>query len=65
MSVRILQWNVLFRESATRILDVLKDVDADVLCLQELTSVSGHNEGIDVPAHIASGLGFNFFYQIA
>lgn len=65
MSVRILQWNVLFRESAERIVDVLKDVDADILCLQELTSVSGHNEGINVPSHIAEQLGFNEFYQIA
>lgn len=65
MTVRILQWNVLFRESASKILDVLKDADADVLCLQELTSVSGHNEGIDVPAFLAEQLGFNYFYQIA
>lgn len=63
--MRILQWNVLFRESASRILDVLADVDADVLCLQELTSVSGHNEGIDVPAFLAEQLGFSYFYQIA
>lgn len=64
-TVRILQWNVLFRESAARILDVLRTVDADVLCLQELTSVSGHNEGIDVPSFLAESLGFNQFYQIA
>jgi endonuclease/exonuclease/phosphatase family metal-dependent hydrolase len=63
--VRLLQWNVLFRESASKILDVLKEVDADVLCLQELTSVSGHNEGIDVPAFLAEMLGFHSFYQIA
>lgn len=65
MTIRILQWNVLFRESAARILDVLRGIDADILCLQELTSVSGHNEGIDVPAFLASELGFNFFYQVA
>lgn len=65
MSVRILQWNVLFRESASKILDVLKAVDADVLCLQELTSISGQNVGIDVPAFLAEQLGFTYFYQIA
>ena len=64
-TVRLLQWNVLFRESAGKILDVLREVDADVLCLQELTSVSGHNEGIDVPAFLAEQLDLNFFYQIA
>jgi endonuclease/exonuclease/phosphatase family metal-dependent hydrolase len=65
MIVRILQWNVLFRERADRILGVLAEADADVLCLQELTSVSGHNEGVDVPAFIAESLGFHSLYQIA
>lgn len=64
-TVRLLQWNVLFRENARRIVDVLKDADADVLCLQELTSVSGHNEGIDVPAFVAAELGYRYFYQVA
>ena len=62
MKLRILQWNVWFQESAQRILDTLQDIDADVICLQELTRHSMTNPGVDIPDLIAQ-LGYHAYYQ--
>jgi endonuclease/exonuclease/phosphatase family metal-dependent hydrolase len=44
----------------------LKEVNADVICLQELTvNHPDHNKNVDVPRFLADGLGFEFFYKEA
>jgi len=54
MKLSVLQWNVWFRERADHIMSVLREQDADIVCLQELTQDSYVNPGIDIPACIAA-----------
>jgi endonuclease/exonuclease/phosphatase family metal-dependent hydrolase len=61
MEISILQWNVWFQESADNILAFLKGVDADIVCLQELTQNSGPNPNRDMPQEIGL-LGYDQFY---
>lgn len=37
MRVKIVQWNIWFKENIERVADVLRTLDADIICLQELT----------------------------
>jgi endonuclease/exonuclease/phosphatase family metal-dependent hydrolase len=62
MKCSILQWNVWYREQADNILAELIKVDADIICLQELTSDSYINPGVDIPAAIAR-LGYEYDYH--
>ena len=57
-----MQWNVWFRERSENILRVLGDIDADVLCIQELTTDSYVNPGVDIGEQIAA-LGYHKFYH--
>lgn len=41
---------------------MLKKVDADIICLQELT-VNHRRHNIDAPKYIADGLQYNYFYK--
>jgi len=62
MIIKILQWNILFKEKAENILKLIKEIDADILCLQEVTQHCSHNDGRDVSKLIAeeTGLKYNF-----
>jgi len=61
MEITILQWNVWFLEKADSILDFIKQTNADIVCLQELTQTSDANPGHDIP-HAISELGYNDYY---
>lgn len=63
--MRILQWNIWYQEKIENILKTLKEVHADVVCLQELTVGHERNNRVDTPKFIADGLGFNYFYKAA
>lgn len=65
MPIRLLQWNVWYQESADKVIDQLREVDADVLCLQELTTTSKHNPDVDIPGRIASELRYASHFLIA
>lgn len=65
MRIRLLQWNVWYRESAEAVLRVLRDADADILCLQELTTTSAFNRDIDIPARIIGETGMHGYFQVA
>lgn len=57
MQLTLLQWNVWYQEKADNILSLLKEANADILCLQELTADSSINPGRNLPQEIA-GLGY-------
>ena len=44
MRIRLLQWNTWFKEDVENKLLLLKDVGADIYCLQELNINDGNNE---------------------
>lgn len=56
MELKILQWNVWYKESADNIIAALKSFDADIFCLQELTQTSEYNPNIDIPGLIRAEL---------
>jgi endonuclease/exonuclease/phosphatase family metal-dependent hydrolase len=62
MNLSVLQWNVWFREAADNIIGFVKEVDADILCLQELTTHSKVNRDRNIPAEIAK-LGYEYYYE--
>lgn len=61
MRIRVLQWNVWYREYADNIISELRRFAADIVCLQELTTDSYCNPGVNVPLKIAE-LGYEFEY---
>ncbi|HVX90590.1 MAG TPA: endonuclease/exonuclease/phosphatase family protein [Candidatus Paceibacterota bacterium] len=64
--MKLLQWNIWNREDVENTLKLLREVDADILCLQELTAGdSESNNGADLPARIAAELGLNYVFAPA
>ncbi|MBL8121262.1 endonuclease/exonuclease/phosphatase family protein [Candidatus Saccharibacteria bacterium] len=61
MRLKLLQWNVWYKENAENILKFIGQIDADVVCLQELTQDSSTNPKIDIPALIGE-LGYESHY---
>ena len=62
--MKLLQWNVWYKEDLKNILSTLQKIDADIICLQEVT--------VDYPPHklnaakfLADNLKLNHFYQNA
>lgn len=62
MKYSILQWNIWYQERAARVLEVLREVDADVLLLQEVTINGEANRGIHVGQYLAQALGYDLHY---
>ena len=50
--MRVVIWNVWYRASFRAILQTLRELDADVLMLQELTTTSKFNPSVDMPSEI-------------
>lgn len=61
MQLSVLQWNVWFKESADNIIRELTRLDADVVCLQELTTHSAANPHCDIPSEITA-LGYHPYF---
>ncbi len=40
MLIKVLQWNILYSEKAEEIPKALKKIDADITCLQKITTRS-------------------------
>jgi len=61
MKFSVLQWNVWYKESNQNIVEFLREQDADIICLQELTieeGKSGH-----APQYIAEQLGYEYYFK--
>lgn len=37
MRIKVLQWNIWYQENVNNILELIRDIDPDIFCLQELT----------------------------
>ena len=46
--MKVLQWNILYKEDINNIVKELKRIDADVVCIQELSFLSDEKEKIDL-----------------
>lgn len=61
--MKILQWNVWFKESPKYIAEEIKKLDVDVICAQEL--IQNSRKGIDTAEEIAKLIGYNYFFKEA
>lgn len=53
MRIKVLQWNIWYQENVNNILELIRDIDPDIFCLQELTVNAESTHWIDVPVYIA------------
>ncbi len=61
--ITLLQWNCWVLEKKENILALLKEVDADIVCLQELTIGSPLQGGVSMPEYLATACGYNQFHK--
>jgi len=61
--IKLLQWNIWYKEDPNNVLNLLKEVDADILCLQELTAGYDMHDKIDVVELIQHELGYEVHAQ--
>lgn len=62
-SIKVMTWNVWNEEKADNILTLIKKIDPDIACCQELTQDSIFNPGRNIPQEIAKLMNANFEYQ--
>jgi len=60
--MKLLNWNVWYKEDIKAIAKVIASQNADVACLQEVTVGCKYNEGLDTPKYLAEKLGFDCFF---
>lgn len=63
MRIKIVQWNIFYKEKFSNIASVLKKINPDIVCLQEVRVNSRFNPGIEGPTFIAKKLKLNYFFQ--
>ncbi len=65
MTIRLLQWNIWFKEKIENIVKEIQKHDPDIVCLQELTQGCTFNRMRDTSEYIARNLGFNHYFKVA
>ncbi len=65
MKLKILQWNIWFKERAENIIKLIKEIDPDILCLQELTVGFDNNNNQDVAKLISKKTNLNYNFALA
>ncbi len=63
MYISVLQWNAWIFEKKENLVKLIKQVDPDVVCLQELTIGSTFQDGANVAEYLAKELGYNQFHK--
>ena len=63
MNISLLQWNVWIFEKKENLLELIKAVKPDIICLQELTIGSTFQDGANVAEYLAIELGYNQFHK--
>lgn len=65
MRIKILHWNIWFQEKVENILQVVKEINPDIICFQEVTIGSKFNSKRDVAKYIATELNYNYNFSNA
>ena len=58
MRIKVLQWNILYKEKIKNVLETIKELQPDIICLQEATQESPFNNYIDTIKFVADNLSF-------
>lgn len=61
--MRIVQWNIWFKERVDNVYRILSEINPDIACLQEITLDSQENPKINTAEYIAKKLNMNFYYK--
>ncbi len=61
MDLSILQWNIWYQEDIRNVAKLIKAIDPDIFCLQELTVGHPVQEIKNTPRHLADHMGYHFF----
>ena len=61
MKLRILQWNIWYKENPIEVANEIIKINPDIICAQELMQNS--NQNIDTPMSIGNMLKYNYFYK--
>jgi endonuclease/exonuclease/phosphatase family metal-dependent hydrolase len=62
MHIRILEWNIWYKENIQNVIEFLKEQNADIICLQELTVGHELHGKENLPQRIADALGYSFYF---
>jgi endonuclease/exonuclease/phosphatase family metal-dependent hydrolase len=62
MTIRVLQWNIYWKQELAPIVDFMKSLDADVICLQEVMKGYPAQYSGDSAVYIMDSLGSNAAY---
>ncbi len=62
--IKVMTWNVLYKEKADNILALVKKINPDILCCQELTQNSQYNN-FNTADFLASQLGYQYYFEPA
>lgn len=65
MRLKILQWNVFYKEDPDRIAEEIVRIDPDVVCGQELIQHLSAVPSIDTAKQIAEKIKYQYIYQVA
>lgn len=61
MKLRVLQWNIWYLENIHKVIDVIRTINPDIACLQELSGNTEANPGLNTDELIGQALAFNAF----
>ncbi|MEN9390267.1 MAG: hypothetical protein RLZZ283_367 [Candidatus Parcubacteria bacterium] len=69
--MKLLQWNIWYKENIKNVLELIREINPDIITLQELTINSWRqaivnqncNETHDTAKYIADELGFNYYFK--
>lgn len=63
MVLKLLHWNILFKEKIEDIVKLLKEYQPDIVCFNELSKGLEFNGGIDTTKYVADKLGYDYFFH--
>ncbi len=62
MIVKLLQWNIWYKEKIENILELIREHNPDIICLQELTLNASWNDDKDTTKFLAEELGMHYSF---
>lgn len=65
MNITLIQWNVWLKEKPQNTLRLLKRINPDIICLQELSQNYYRTNFIDTPKYLSGKLGYNYSFAMA
>lgn len=65
MTVRLLQWNIWYKENIENILKTIKHINPDIICIQELNIISEFDYYLDKGKVIGDNLNMYYYFEVA